>query len=58
MGVGVVTAKQAMDWAFSGVMLRGSGVPWDLRKDQPYEIYDQVRVRRGLAICSQAFTAA
>jgi NADH dehydrogenase (ubiquinone) Fe-S protein 2 len=40
--VGVVTAKQALDWGFSGVMLRGSGVPWDLRKDTPYEVYDQV----------------
>ena len=42
VGVGVVTAQEALDWGFSGVMLRGSGVAWDLRKDQPYEIYDQV----------------
>jgi len=42
VNVGVVTAKQALDWGFTGVMLRGSGVAWDLRKDQPYEIYDQV----------------
>lgn len=41
VGVGVVTAQQALDWGFTGVMLRGSGIPWDLRKDQPYEIYDQ-----------------
>ena len=40
--VGVVSAKDAMDLGFSGVMLRGSGVEWDLRKSQPYEIYDQV----------------
>lgn len=40
--VGVVTANQALDWAFSGVMLRGSGIPWDLRKDQPYEIYNSL----------------
>ena len=38
--VGTVTARDAMDWGFSGVMLRGSGVAWDLRKTQPYEIYD------------------
>jgi NADH dehydrogenase I D subunit len=38
--VGVVTAKDAMDWGFSGVMLRGSGICWDLRKSQPYEVYD------------------
>tara|TARA_B110000208_G_scaffold188296_1_gene247707 strand:- start:401 stop:613 length:213 start_codon:yes stop_codon:yes gene_type:complete len=36
--VGVVTAKDAQDQGFSGVMLRGSGICWDLRKDQPYEI--------------------
>ncbi len=40
--VGIVTAAQAYDWGFTGVMLRGSGVNWDLRKDQPYEIYDRV----------------
>lgn len=38
--IGVVTADQALDWGFSGVMLRGSGVAWDLRKAQPYEIYE------------------
>lgn len=37
--IGVVTADQALDWGFSGVMLRGSGVNWDLRKTQPYDIY-------------------
>ena len=40
--VGVVTAAQAMDWSFSGVMLRGSGVEWDLRKTQPYDVYDKM----------------
>ena len=38
--IGVVTADQALDWGFSGVMLRGSGVSWDLRKTQPYDIYN------------------
>ena len=40
--IGVVTAEDAWKWAFSGVMVRGSGVPWDLRKSQPYECYDQL----------------
>lgn len=40
--VGIVTAADAMSWGFSGVMLRGSGIEWDLRKAQPYEIYDQI----------------
>ena len=43
VNIGVVTAKEAMAWGFSGVMLRGSGVPWDLRQAQPYEVYDQMK---------------
>jgi NADH dehydrogenase (ubiquinone) Fe-S protein 2 len=38
--IGQVTAKDALLLGFSGVMLRGSGIPWDLRKTQPYEVYD------------------
>nr|YP_010208955.1 NADH dehydrogenase subunit 7 [Skeletonema tropicum]UBA16265.1 NADH dehydrogenase subunit 7 [Skeletonema tropicum] len=41
--IGVVTADDACQWGFSGVMLRGSGVHWDLRKSQPYEIYDKLK---------------
>lgn len=37
--VGIVTKQQAFDWGFTGVLLRGSGILWDLRKVQPYEIY-------------------
>lgn len=40
--IGIVEPDQALDWGFSGPMLRGSGVPWDLRKAQPYAAYDQV----------------
>lgn len=39
--IGVINAKDAMDWSFSGVMLRGSGVAWDLRKAQPYDGYEK-----------------
>jgi NADH-quinone oxidoreductase subunit D len=39
VGIGVVTAEQAIQWGFSGPMLRGSGVVWDLRKHQPYSVY-------------------
>jgi len=42
VGVGQVTAAQALNFSMSGVMLRGSGIPWDIRKTQPYEVYDQV----------------
>jgi NADH-quinone oxidoreductase subunit D len=38
--IGVVTADEAIDLGFTGPMLRASGVPWDLRKSQPYEVYD------------------
>ena len=38
--IGKVTAEEAMDWGFTGVMLRGSGVSWDLRKNMPYDNYD------------------
>ena len=38
--IGIVSADDAMDWGFTGVMLRGSGVPWDLRKAQPYDGYE------------------
>ncbi|KAL1855105.1 ndufs2, NADH ubiquinone oxidoreductase 49 kd subunit [Paecilomyces lecythidis] len=41
-GVGVVSAADALNMSFTGVMLRGSGVPWDIRKSQPYDAYDQV----------------
>ena len=40
--IGTVTLSQAEDWGFSGVMLRGSGVPWDLRKADPYDCYDKM----------------
>lgn len=40
--IGVVSAAEAKDWGFSGPMLRGSGVAWDLRRNQPYEIYNDL----------------
>jgi NADH-quinone oxidoreductase subunit D len=42
VGVGVVSPERALALGFTGPMLRGSGVAWDLRKKQPYEVYDQV----------------
>ena len=40
--IGTVPLDVAMDWGFTGVMLRGSGINWDLRKDRPYEVYDKM----------------
>lgn len=42
VGIGVVSPERAMQMGFSGAMLRGSGVAWDLRKKQPYEVYDKL----------------
>ena len=40
--IGTVTADQAIDWGFTGPMLRASGLPWDLRKSQPYVAYAEM----------------
>ena len=42
VGIGVVSPDRAMQLGFTGPMLRGSGVAWDLRKKQPYEVYDRL----------------
>ncbi len=42
VGIGVVTPERALNLGFTGAMLRGSGVLWDLRKQQPYDVYDRV----------------
>lgn len=39
VGIGVVTPERALNMGFTGAMLRGSGIPWDLRKSQPYDVY-------------------
>ena len=41
--IGTVSATDALDWGFTGPMLRASGVPWDLRKAQPYMVYDRMK---------------
>jgi NADH-quinone oxidoreductase subunit D len=40
--IGIISLEDGLGWGFSGVMLRGSGAPWDLRKSQPYEIYGEL----------------
>jgi NADH-quinone oxidoreductase subunit D len=42
VGIGVVTPERALALGFTGPMLRGSGIAWDLRKKQPYEVYDRL----------------
>ena len=43
--IGVVSQKDCFDWGFSGVMVRGSGLAWDLRRAQPYEVYDELEFK-------------
>ena len=40
--IGVVSKQDCYDWGFSGIMVRGSGLPWDLRRNQPYEVYSEL----------------
>jgi len=40
--VGVISKEMAQSWGCSGVMLRASGIEWDIRKEEPYELYDEV----------------
>ena len=40
--IGVITGEQALDWGFSGPCLRASGLPWDLRRSQPYDAYEEI----------------
>ncbi len=42
VGIGVMTPERAVNMGLTGPMLRGSGIPWDLRKTQPYDVYDQI----------------
>ncbi|MAQ86316.1 NADH-quinone oxidoreductase subunit D [Psychromarinibacter halotolerans] len=39
--IGIITEQDVLDWGYSGVMVRGSGLAWDLRRSQPYECYDE-----------------
>jgi NADH-quinone oxidoreductase subunit D len=43
--IGVVSKEFAIAWGFSGVMVRGSGIPWDLRRNQPYECYNDLEFK-------------
>jgi NADH-quinone oxidoreductase subunit D len=43
--IGVVSKQDALEWGFSGVMVRGSGMAWDLRRSQPYEVYNELEFK-------------
>jgi NADH-quinone oxidoreductase subunit D len=48
--IGVVAKEEAIAWGFTGPMLRGSGVAWDLRRNQPYECYDEMEFEIPLGV--------
>ncbi|WP_420140714.1 NADH-quinone oxidoreductase subunit D [Sphingomonas sp.] len=41
--IGLVSKEDALKWGFSGPMIRAAGIPWDLRRSQPYEVYDRMQ---------------
>jgi NADH-quinone oxidoreductase subunit D len=45
VNIGVVTKQDAIEWGFSGVLVRGSGLAWDLRRSQPYEVYNELEFK-------------
>lgn len=55
VNIGLVTYQQACDWGFSGVLLRGTGMTWDLRKSQPYEIYKKLYFEVPVGVNSDCF---
>jgi len=55
VNIGLVTIQQACDWGFSGVLLRGTGMNWDLRLSQPYEVYNNLDFNVPLGTNSDCF---
>jgi NADH dehydrogenase (ubiquinone) Fe-S protein 2 len=55
VNVGIVNQKKAIAWGFSGVMLRGSGIPWDLRKNRFYEIYNELNFSVPVGIAGDCY---
>ncbi len=50
INIGLVNFKEALNWGFSGVMVRGSGIAWDLRKVNSYEVYDKLKFKIPIGI--------
>ena len=55
--IGILSAEDALNWGCSGVMLRGSGIKWDLRKAAPYDAYDLVRSKISSRLKFEPFSA-
>lgn len=55
VNIGLVTYQQACDWGFTGVLIRGTGMAWDLRKSQPYELYSKLDFKIPIGLNSDCF---
>jgi len=55
VNVGKINTNDALEWGFSGVLLRGTGIPWDLRKIQPYEVYSELDFKIPVGTNSDSF---
>lgn len=55
VNVGIVSLKDALNWGFSGVMLRGSGLSWDLRRAAPYDCYDSMKFNIPVGITGDCY---
>lgn len=55
INIGIVTKTNALNWGFSGVLVRGSGIFWDLRKSQPYEVYSKLHFSIPIGIFGDCF---
>jgi len=53
--IGMVTPAEALDWGFTGPMLRAAGVTWDLRRNQPYEVYDELEFSIPVGTCGDCY---
>ncbi|PPR25891.1 MAG: NADH-quinone oxidoreductase subunit D [Alphaproteobacteria bacterium MarineAlpha10_Bin1] len=53
--IGIITPAEALDWGFTGPMLRAAGVTWDLRRNQPYEVYDELEFSIPVGTCGDCY---
>jgi NADH-quinone oxidoreductase subunit D len=53
--IGKISAEDALDWGFTGPMLRACGVSWDLRRNQPYEVYDELEFDIPVGTCGDCY---
>ena len=55
VNIGILNYNTALNWSCSGVMLRGSGIPWDIRKSEPYEVYNDLNFLSYIGINGDCF---